>query len=119
MTARSEASATGALAAVRRLEIALGERTGAVDAAATGLDEARADAERLLAQARTAGSAAGLRLRAELFAEAETDASATRAAGRADAEALRQRVSARRVELIAELTGLLLPEEAPSACSSR
>ena len=119
MTAPNGASATGALDAVRRLELVLGERTVARDASAVGLDAARAEAERLLADAQEAGSEAGRRRRAELLAEAETEASAIRAAGRADAEELRERVSAERAELIADLIVLLLPEEAPSACSSR
>ena len=112
MTAHAAAPASGALDAVRRLELALGDGTGTGDASAARLDAARAEAERLLADARSAGSDAGRRRRAELLAEAETDASAIRAAGRVDAEALRERVSARRAELIAELTGVLLPEEA-------
>jgi vacuolar-type H+-ATPase subunit H len=119
MTAFSGASATGALDAVRRLEMALGERTGAPDASAAGLGAARQQAERMLAEARTAGSDAGRRRRAELLAEAETHASAIRAAGRADAKELHERVSARRAELIGELIGMLLPDEAPGTCSSR
>ena len=117
MTARNGASTPGALDAVRRLETALGDRPGASDAAKAGLDAARAEAERLLAGARTAGAESGRRRRAELLAEAEAEARALRAGGQADAEELRERVSTQRDELVAELTALLLPEEGP--CSSR
>jgi hypothetical protein len=112
MTARYGASAPGALDAVRRLETALGERTGANDAAGAGLDAARAEAEQVLADARNAGLEAGRRRRAKMLAEAETDARALRAEGQADAEELHKQASARRDQLVAELTALLLPEEA-------
>jgi hypothetical protein len=113
------ASAPTALDAVRRLETALGDRTDTRDAADAGLAAARAEAERLLAGARAAGSDAGRRRRAEILAQAETDASALRAGGQADAEELRERVSVQRDELVAELIALLLPEEGQGACSSR
>lgn len=101
-------TAPGALEAVRQLERALEERsepTGDV------LDGARADAERLLAEARRAGADAGRLRRDAVHAEAEAEAAAIRAAGDAAVRELRERVAAARDELVAELTALLLPQE--------
>ena len=73
------------------------------------MDAARAEAERLLADARRTGSEAGRRRRDEILAEAEAEARAIRADGEAEVQELRERVSARHDELIAELTGARAP----------
>ena len=67
-------SAAGALDAVQQLESALEERTDARGIAEAGMDAARAEAERLLADARRTGTEAGRRRRAEILAEAEAEA---------------------------------------------
>jgi hypothetical protein len=119
MTAPNAAPPAGALEAVQQLESALAERTEARGVAEAGMDAARAAAERLLADARRDGSEAGRRRRAEILAEAEAEVLAIRADGEADVQQLRDRLTERRDELIAELSALVLPEEAESACSSR
>ena len=101
-------TAPGALEAVRQLERALEERSGSVGDA---LENARADAERLVAAARGAGADTGRRRRAAILAEAEAEAAAIRAAGDADARELLERVAGARDELVAELTALLLGRE--------
>ena len=118
MSAPNATPPVDALDAVQQLESALADRTDARGVAETGMNAARAEAERLLADARRTGSDAGRRRRADILAEAEADARAIRADAEADVQELRERVSARHDELIAELTALVLPEEA-SACSSR
>jgi vacuolar-type H+-ATPase subunit H len=118
MTAQNAALPGGALGAVQQLESALEERTDPGVAEAR-LGAARAAAERLLADARRDGEKAGQRRRADILAEAEADARAIRADGVADVQELHERVAERRDELIAELSALVLPEEAASACSSR
>jgi vacuolar-type H+-ATPase subunit H len=75
------------------------------------VDNARAEAERLLAEARAAGTETARRRHAALLADAETEAEAIRVAGEAEAQALLERVSSERDELIADLTTLLLPLE--------
>jgi hypothetical protein len=119
MTAPNATPPAGALEAVQQLESALAERTDARGIAEAGMDAARAEAERLLADARRTGSDAGRRRRDEILAEAEAKARAIRADAEAEVQELRERVSARHDELIAELTALVLPEEAAGACSSR
>jgi hypothetical protein len=118
MTAPNAAVPTGALEAVQQLESELAERTDARGIAEAGIDAARAQAEQLLADARRTGSDAGRRRRDEILAEAEVEARAIRADAEAEVQELRGRVSARHDELIAELTALVLGEEAAGACSS-
>ena len=119
MTAPNAAPPAGALEAVQQLESALAERTNGRGRPEVAMDAARAKAEQLLADARRSGSEAGRRRRADILAEAEAEARAIRADGEADVRELRKRVSARHDELVAELTALVLPEEAAGACSSR
>ena len=112
MTAPNAAPPVGALEAVQQLESALAERADACGIAEAGMDAARAEAERLLGDARRTGSEAGRRRRDEILAEAEAEAHAIRAGAEADVLEFRERVSARRDELIAELTALVLPKAA-------
>ena len=100
-----------ALGAVRRLESVLEERTGG-DTAEAALDAARAEAERLLADARAAGDDEGRRRSAALLAAADAEATSIRAAGEAAADELLKRVAAERDELVAEFTTAVLPREA-------
>jgi vacuolar-type H+-ATPase subunit H len=120
MSAPNAAPPTDALEAVQQLEADLTERTDA----RRGVAEARTDAacaaaEQLLADARRVGTDEGRRRRADILAEAESEAREIRADGEADVQELRERVAAQRDELIAELTALVLPEEVADACSSR
>jgi vacuolar-type H+-ATPase subunit H len=108
MSGAQDPSSLDALTAVQRLESALEQRDGARDVAENALAAARAEADRLLADARRAGQKAGRRRSDALVAEAEAEAAAIRAYGVARAEELRRRSSAERDELIAELTKLLL-----------
>ena len=119
MTEPNTTPPVDALDAIQQLESALAERTDGGGPAETGMDAARAEAERLVADARRTGSDAGRRRRDEIQAEAEADVRAIRADAEADVQRLRECVSARHDELIAELTALVLPEEAASACLSR
>ena len=119
MTAPNPTPPVDALDAVQQLESALAERTDARGPAEAGMDAARAAAERLVADARRTGSDAGRRRRDEILAEAQAEVRAIRADAEADVQRLRACVSARHDELIAELTALVLPEEAASACLSR
>jgi len=119
MTAANATPPTGALEAVQQLESALADRSDARGIAEVGMDAARAEAERVLADARRIGSEAGRHRRAEILAAATAEARATRAGADAEVQELRERVSARHDDLIAELTALVLPEEAAGACSSR
>jgi vacuolar-type H+-ATPase subunit H len=112
MTASSPSSPSGALEAVRELEPALEDDHDAQAVAGTAVDAARAEAERLLAAARRAGTEAGRRRRAAVLAEAEAEASAIRAAGESEAAELLARVAACRDDLVADLTALLLQPEA-------
>jgi hypothetical protein len=111
MTAVDHGARHGGLDAVRRLETALEDRDDASGAADAALHAARAQAERLLADARAAGTDAGLRRRAVILADAEAEASAIRAAGETAAEDILERVSVVRDELVAELAAVLLPAE--------
>ncbi len=108
MSGALDPSSLDALTAVQRLESALEQRDGARDVAEDALAAARAEADRLLADAREAGRKAGRRRSDALVAEAEAEAAAIRADGSARADELRRRASAARDELIAELTELLL-----------
>jgi hypothetical protein len=119
MTAANATPPTGALEAVQELESALAERADARGTAEVGIDAARAEAERLLADARRIGLEAGRRRRDEILAAAAADARGIRGSADAEVQELRERVSAHNDELIAELTALVLPEEAAGACSSR
>jgi cell division septum initiation protein DivIVA len=112
MTASSQSSPRGALEAVRELEAALEEQHDSHAVAGTAVDDARAEAERLLVAARRAGTDAGRRRRAAVLSEAEAEATAIRAAGEAEAAELLGHVSAGRDGLVAELTALLLQPEA-------
>jgi vacuolar-type H+-ATPase subunit H len=108
MSGAQDSSSPDALTAVQRLENALEQRDGARDVAEDALAAARAEADRLLADARRAGQKAGRRRFDALVAGAEAEAAAIRAEGSARADELRSRASAERDELIAELTELLL-----------
>ena len=118
MTAANATPPTGALEAVQELESVLAERADARGIAEVGIDAARAEAEHLLADARRIGLEAGRRRRDEILAAATAEARAIRAGADAEVQKLREHVSARHDELIAELTALVLPEEGPGACSS-
>jgi vacuolar-type H+-ATPase subunit H len=108
MSVPRDPSSPDALTAVQRLETALEERDGAHDVAEDALAAARAEAERLLADAQEVGRKAARSRQNALAAEAEAEAAAIRAGGIARAEELRRRSSAERDELIAELTKLLM-----------
>jgi vacuolar-type H+-ATPase subunit H len=101
-----------ALRAVERLESALADDDDVRDAARATLDAARAEAQRLIADARTRGTDEGRRRRAALLAEAEAEATEIRAAGEAEARELLRRVAVERDDLVAELTAELLVPEA-------
>jgi vacuolar-type H+-ATPase subunit H len=112
MTAPDGSPPHDALGAVRRLESALEERTGA-DTTEAALDAAREEADRLLADARAAGDDEGRGRRAALLAAADAEATSIRAAGEAEADELLRRVAAERDdELVAEFTAAVLPREA-------
>lgn len=111
MTAVNDTAAHGGLDAVFELERALEDRDDARGAADAAVDNAREEAERLLAEARASGTETGRRRHAALIADAEADAEAIRVAGEAAAQELLERVSSERDELIARLTTLLLPLE--------
>ena len=108
MSLPADPSPPDALTAVQRLESALEERDGARDVAEDALAAARAEADRLLANAREAGRKTARSRQSALVAEAATEAAAIRADGIARAEEFRRRSSAERDQLIAELTELLL-----------
>jgi hypothetical protein len=101
----------GALDAVSRIETALTERDAARDATDSALDAAHAEAERLLAAARTAGRRAGEDRRAAILTRARAAAQAIRSDGDAEARRLHRRMAVARDGLAAELTPLLLVEE--------
>jgi hypothetical protein len=101
----------GALDAVQRIEAALTERDAARAASDDALDAAHAEAERLLAAARVAGTRAGEERRATILAQAHADAEAIRSRGDAEARQLGERVSAERDLLAGEFTALLLVGE--------
>jgi vacuolar-type H+-ATPase subunit H len=111
MSVANGPSSMDALTAVQRLESALEERTGARDTAEDLLAVARAEADRLLAAAREAGSEAGRSRSTALLSEAATEAAAIRADGLTRADEVRRRASAEGEQLIAELTALLLHVE--------
>ena len=101
----------GALDAVKRIENALTERDAAREASDSELDAAHAEAERLLAAARTAGTRAAEERRLALLTRAHADAEVIRSTGEAEAQELGRRVSAERDAVAAEFTALLLIEE--------
>jgi vacuolar-type H+-ATPase subunit H len=111
MTTPNESPPSRALDAVLRLEGALDAGDRARVEAENALDAAREEAERLLADARVAGTVAGRRRRAEVLEASETEATAIRSAGDADAEQLRRRVAAGRIELVAELAAIVLARD--------
>jgi hypothetical protein len=112
MTAPNGSSSLhGALDAVRRLEGALEADDHARVEAEDALEAARAEGERLLADARAAGNVAGRRRSAEILEASRAEATAIRAAGEAAAETVQRRVSAERDELVAELTAIVLAQE--------
>jgi hypothetical protein len=111
MTSPNGLPYTGALEAVKRIEDALSERDaarGAMDAEATA---AHAEADRLLAAARSAGARAAKERRVALLARADADADAIRSAGEAEARQIGERMSAERDTLAAKFTALILAEE--------
>jgi vacuolar-type H+-ATPase subunit H len=101
----------GALDAVKKIENALAERDAAREALDSELDVARAQAERLVSAARTAGTRAGEERRLALLAKARADAEVIRSTGDAETRELDRRMSAERDVLAAEFTALLLIEE--------
>ena len=111
MTIPHELPYAGALDAVSRIETALTERDAARDATDSVLDAARAEAERLVAAARTAGMRAGEDRRVAILTRARADAQAIRSGGDAEARRLHSRMAVARDVLAAELTPLLLVEE--------
>jgi hypothetical protein len=108
MSVSNDPASLDALTAVQRLESALEARDGTRDVAEDALAAARAEAERLLAEAREAGQKAGRSRQSALVADAEAESAAIRADGITRADELRRRASAERDALIAELTELLL-----------
>ena len=96
---------SGTLAAVRRLEQALGAHSGAHELAAARLATARGEASSILAAARAAGTEEGLRRVAALEPTAEVEAIS--AAGQAHLQGLRERVLAERDDLVAELVAIV------------
>jgi hypothetical protein len=119
MTTPTDARAGGALDALQRLESALeGRDDSRDDVAQAGLAAAHAEAERIVAAARAAGTDAGRRRRAELLARAQTEAAAIRAAGYAEVERLGARMSVERRQLVAALCGVVLGEEVRSDAGS-
>jgi vacuolar-type H+-ATPase subunit H len=111
MTTSNGTPARAALAAVRKLEGALEERNDAHDVAVAGLDAARAEAERLLADARAEGTEAGRRRRAELITTAEADAMVILSSGEAEAAEIRRHQSSEHADLVAEFTAVVLLEQ--------
>lgn len=111
MTVESELPFLGALDAVREIEAAIEARDSARDAASSELEEARAEAARLLLDARRVGALEGQDRRREVLAVAEAEATAIRTRGVATAEQLLERVSAQGPHLLGMLVPVLLPEE--------
>jgi vacuolar-type H+-ATPase subunit H len=111
MSATDAAAPRGALDAVLRLEVALDGRDDAHDRAAAALTAAHAEAERLLEDARAAGTDAGRRLHAALLADADREAETIRIAAQAEAANLLERSAEAQDELIAGFTAILLPTE--------
>ena len=101
-----------ALAAVRELEAALGERHDVRNSAQATLDAARSEAGRLLREARGDGTEAGRRRRAALLTAAEADATAIRATGDTEAAEILRQHSVERDELIADFAAVVLDQEA-------
>jgi vacuolar-type H+-ATPase subunit H len=101
-----------ALVAIRELEGALDERHDARASAESALDAARSEAERLLTEARAAGTEAGRGRRAALLTDAEADATAIRATGDTEAAEILRQHSVEREELIADFTAVVLEQEA-------
>jgi hypothetical protein len=118
MTTPTGARANGALDALQRFETALEQRDDSRDVAEARLAAADAEAERILAAARAAGTDAGRRRRAELLAQAQTESAAIRAAGQAEADRIATRMSVERQQLIAVLAGLVLGGEVQSDARS-
>lgn len=102
----------GALDAVRRIETALTERNAADDTAEAELALAHEQAEQLLAAARAAGKRTGRDRHDAVLAEADAEVRAIHSRGEAEVKLLDERVSRAREVLVAELTALLLIEEA-------
>jgi len=101
----------GALGAVREIEAAIQARDTARDAADGELEAARAEAERLLVEARREGAAAGHDRHEAILATAQADAAAIRAAGLATAARVVDRARAQAPDVVAMLLPLLLPQE--------
>jgi hypothetical protein len=118
MTTPTDARADGALDTLQRLETALEQRDDSRDVAEARLAAANAEAERILAAARAAGTDAGRRRRAELLAQAQTESAAVRAAGQAEADRVATRMSVERRQLTDALAGLVLGEEVQSDARS-
>lgn len=111
MSTSDESADGGALGAVQGLETALSERNAARAASETKVAAAHAEAERLLAQARAAGTRAGRHRRDALLRDSVIQAAGIRADGDAAVEELRSRMADARDDLVSEFTALLLPEE--------
>lgn len=102
----------GALGAVKRIETAITQRNGALEAVNAEMTAARSEAERLLDAARAAGTRAGQERRVAILAQADGDADAIRADGAAQEEALTRQMSEAGDGLGAMFTRMLLIEEA-------
>jgi hypothetical protein len=109
MTIENELPFRGALDAVREIEEAIQARDTARDVADAELETARAEAERLLREARRTGAAQGQASGQAILAAAEADAAAIRSRGVATAEQLIERTTAEGPRLRALLVPALLP----------
>jgi vacuolar-type H+-ATPase subunit H len=108
-----------ALAAVQELEAALDHRGDTRQLTEQRITEAHAEADRILAEARTAAADDARRHHRALLDQAHAEAAAVRAAAQRAASELTSQVEARRGELVAQLTRLVLDPSEDNRCSSR
>jgi vacuolar-type H+-ATPase subunit H len=102
----------GALDTLRKLEAELEQGDVNQRSNDNRLAAARAEAERILAQAQSSGAESSRQRRRELVDRARTEAATIRGAATRDAEQLTSRIAAQRDDLIAEFLDLVLgPEE--------
>lgn len=111
MTDDNELPFAGALGAVHEIEAAIQARDTAREAAHDEMDAARAEARRLLLEAREAGAEAGRHRRDAILAAAQADAAEIRASGLATAEQFVEETRSQAPALLAMLVPVLLPQE--------
>lgn len=110
MTSPTRPRDTDALEAIQRLEARVAAEHDKRQATETRLAQAKDEAERLLAAARSNGTEAGAQRRAEILADGAADAESIRAHAETSVQRLRERVLGERERLVTELIEQLLPE---------